>query len=597
LEAIDIFNDNGTLSERAQHYVGVDRFEVRRRIEKDLQEAGLLDKVEDYANKVGFSERTDVPIEPKLSMQWFVRMKELSQPALEAVLNDDVLLCPAKFKNTYRHWMENIKDWCISRQLWWGHRIPAWYLPAGGGMVVAETADEALALAREKAGNPQLTLADLRQDEDCLDTWFSSWLWPISVFDPEVAGNPEADPNLDLQYYYPTADLVTAPEILFFWVARMIVAGYEWAGGYPFKNVYLTGIVRDKLGRKMSKQLGNSPDPIALMEKYGADGVRLGMLLTSPAGNDLPFDEGLCEQGRNFCNKIWNAFRLIKSWEPSDAEPQPDHAGIAVEWFEALMQRTVNEVADDFDKYRLSEALMKLYKLYWDEFSGWYLEIVKPLHGKPIDAETHGATLRIFDAMLRLLHPFMPFITEELWQRLAERTEGESIMVAWQPSVTTDEEELAFDSETIAAFDFAKQIVSGVRSVRQSKNISPKEPLPLLHDGTLTEDAAVIARRLANVSSIATAEGAPAGATSFLVGTTELYLPLGALINAEEERQKLEAELAYHQKFLSSVVAKLGNEKFVAGAPASVVALERKKQSDAESKIAAIAQQLRSYGA
>ncbi|MDR2937394.1 MAG: valine--tRNA ligase, partial [Prevotellaceae bacterium] len=431
LEVIDVFNDNGTLSEKAQLYVGQDRFEVRKQIEKDLEAAGLLEKVEPYTNKVGFSERTDAVIEPKLSMQWFLKMDEISKPALDAVLDDEVQLFPPKFKNTYRHWMENIKDWCISRQLWWGHRIPAFYLPKGG-FVVAATKEEAYQKALSIVNYP-LSIEELRQDEDCLDTWFSSWLWPISTFDANVAGNPNADPNKDLQYYYPTSDLVTAPEILFFWVARMIIAGYEWAGGYPFKNVYLTGIVRDKLGRKMSKSLGNSPDPIELMEKYGADGVRLGMLLTSPAGNDLPFDESLCEQGRNFCNKIWNVYRLIKGWEASENEPQPEHSKVAVEWFNSLLQKTVEKLNDDFDKYRLSEALMEIYKLYWDEFSGWYLEIIKPQMGKPMDKKTYSATLKIFDQMLRLLHPFMPFITEELWQNLAERKDGESIMVSLQP--------------------------------------------------------------------------------------------------------------------------------------------------------------------
>jgi valyl-tRNA synthetase len=595
LETIDIFNDDGTLSPAAQIYVGHDRLEVRRQIEGDLEAAGLLEKVEAYTNKVGFSERTDVPIEPKLSTQWFVQMKELAQPALEAVEDDEVQLFPAKFKNTYRHWMENIKDWCISRQLWWGHRIPAWYLPQGG-FVVAENVDEALILAREKSHNSELKAEDLRQDDDCLDTWFSSWLWPISVFDPNVAGSAEADPNKDLQYYYPTADLVTAPEILFFWVARMTIAGYEWAGGYPFKNVYLTGIVRDKQGRKMSKSLGNSPDPIRLIEKYGADGVRLGMLLTSPAGNDLPFDESLCEQGRNFCNKIWNAFRLVKGWDADESEEQPEHSRIAVEWFVALIQKTVNEVADDFEKYRLSEALMKLYKLYWDEFSGWYLEVVKPLQGKPIDAATNHATLHIFDAMLRLLHPFMPFITEELWQSLAEHNEAESVMFARQPGVLTDEEMLSASDEKIATFGFAKQVISGIRSVRQSKNISPKEPLQLLHKGDLPADASAIIYRLANVSSIAPADSAPAGATTFRVDTIELYLPLGALINVDEERKKLEADLAYYQKFLQSVQAKLSNEKFVSSAPEAVVALERKKQSDAEGKILGILGAVRGLG-
>ncbi|MDR1416502.1 MAG: valine--tRNA ligase [Prevotellaceae bacterium] len=588
LEVIDIFNDNGTLSEKAQLYVGQDRFEVRRQVEVDLAAAGLLEKVEDYVNKVGFSERTNAAIEPKLSMQWFVRMSELAEPALAAVMDDDVLLFPPKFKNTYRYWMENIKDWCISRQLWWGHRIPAWYLPQGG-LVVAETAEEALTVAKEKTKNQQLTLSDLRQDEDCLDTWFSSWLWPISVFDANVAGHPEADPSNDLQYYYPTADLVTAPEILFFWVARMIIAGYEWAGGYPFKNVYLTGIVRDKQGRKMSKQLGNSPDPIALIEKYGADGVRLGMLLTSPAGNDLPFDESLCEQGRNFCNKIWNSFRLIKGWEASDAEPQPEHARVAVEWFRELVGKTLLSVADDFDKYRLSEALMELYKLYWDEFSGWYLEAIKPQQGRAMDQKTYRATISIFDAMLRLLHPFMPFITEELWQNLAARKDGESIMVSLQPFVAQEVDESVLDN-----FEQAKQVVTNIRSVRKEKNIPSKEPLTLLVRGAFSPAAEAIACRLANISQVVSVEeNTDALCASFLVKTTEFYLPLGSLVNVAEERKKLEADLAYFKKFLGSVLAKLGNEKFVSSAPENIVALERKKQRDAEAKVASLEEQLK----
>ncbi len=586
LEVIDIFNDNGTLSEKAQLYVGQDRFEVRRQIEKDLEAAGLLEKVEPYTNKVGFSERTDAVIEPKLSMQWFLRMEDISKPALEAVMEDEVQLFPPKFKNTYRHWMENVKDWCISRQLWWGHRIPAWYMPQGG-FVVAETAEEALALAKEKSKNKNLKVEDLRQDEDCLDTWFSSWLWPISVFDANVPGHPEADPNKDLQYYYPTSDLVTAPEILFFWVARMIIAGYEWAGGYPFKNVYLTGIVRDKQGRKMSKSLGNSPDPIELMEQYGADGVRLGMLLTSPAGNDLPFDESLCEQGRNFCNKIWNVYRLIKGWEPSEGEAQPEHSRVAVEWFYSLLKKTVIKLSDDFDKYRLSEALMEIYKLYWDEFSGWYLEIIKPQPGKAMDRQTYDATLKAFDIMLRLLHPFMPFITEELWQNLAERKEGESIMVALQPMAQE------FDENILNSFEEAKQAVTSIRSIRKEKNIPNKEALRLLVKGEFSAEAASIVRRLANITEVLNVESnTEAACSSFLVKITEFYVPLGNLIDVEEERKKLEKDLDYFRKFLDSVMKKLGNEKFVGSAPEAVVALEHKKQSDAEAKIASLEEQL-----
>ncbi|GHT13549.1 valine--tRNA ligase [Bacteroidia bacterium] len=618
LEVIDIFNDDGTLNEKAQIYVGQDRFDVRKQIEKDLAEAGLLEKVEPYTNNVGCSERTDVPIEPKLSTQWFVKMQDLSQPALEAVMSDDVQIYPSKFKNTYRHWMENIKDWCISRQLWWGHRIPAWYLttplcpPEGGkkaspsgrleGCIVAETAEDALKIAHQRTGNNKLSIDDLRQDEDCLDTWFSSWLWPISVFDPEVAGADEnadepVDPNQDLQYYYPTADLVTAPEILFFWVARMIIAGYEWAGGYPFKNVYLTGIVRDKLGRKMSKSLGNSPDPIGLIDKYGADGVRLGMLLTSPAGNDLPFDEALCEQGRNFCNKIWNAFRLVKGWQAADCE-QPQHAKVAVEWFYALINKTIAKVNDDFDKYRLSEALMELYKLYWDEFSGWYLEIVKPLQGTSIDKKTYEATLKIFDAMLRLLHPFMPFITEELWQslyseQLPATSDQPTIMYALQPRAASE-----FDEEVLKNFDLAKQVVSNIRNLRQSKNISPKEALQLFYKGDVPDAVKAVVARLANVavnddSSLIAHQSS---LISFMVDTTEFFVPLENLINVEEERKKLQTDLAYYQKFLQSVQAKLSNAKFVSSAPEAVVVLERKKQSDAEAKIKAIEEQMGKLG-
>jgi valyl-tRNA synthetase len=582
LEVIDILEDNGAISPQAGIYVGMDRFDVRRQMERDLEEAGLMEKVEPYVNKVGYSERTDVPVEPKLSTQWFLRMAQLAQPALKAVMTDGIRLHPAKFKNTYRHWMENVKDWCISRQLWWGHRIPAYFLPEGG-YVVAETAQEALEQAKQKLNNPSLQLSDLRQDEDVLDTWFSSWLWPISVFD----GVNEPD-NPDIQYYYPTDDLVTAPEILFFWVARMIISGYEYRGQKCFSNVYLTGIVRDKLGRKMSKSLGNSPEPLELIDKYGADGVRLGMLLSSSAGNDLPFDEALCEQGRNFCNKIWNAFRLVKGWTYGDAEEQPLHARVAIDWFNALVSKTIENVSDDFSKYRLSEALMELYKLYWDEFSGWYLEIVKPLRGKSMDRKTYQATLQVFDAMLRLLHPFMPFITEELWQNLEERRGNKTIMLAQQPNAGRH------DGRVLSEFDFAKQVVSSIRSVRQEKNISPKEALRLLHKGRLSDEVASIVRRLANVSEIAGAEkNEDASCSTFLVGTVEFYIPLGNLINVEEELRKLQSELAYNQKFLKSVLAKLGNEKFVNGAPENVVALERKKQSDAESKIQSLQEQIK----
>ncbi len=578
LPSIDIFNDDGTLNEDAQLYVGMDRFAVRKQIEHDLEKVGLLEKVEDYVNKVGFSERTDVPIEPKLSMQWFVKMKELSEPALEAVMEEDVLLFPPKFKNTYRHWMENIKDWCISRQLWWGHRIPAWYMP-DGGFVVAENEHEALHLAREKSGLPNIELGDLRQDEDCLDTWFSSWLWPISVFDPELPGTEEADPNEDFSYYYPTTDLVTAPEILFFWVARMIIAGYEWAGGYPFRNVYLTGIVRDKQGRKMSKSLGNSPDPIKLMEQYSADGVRMGMLLSSPAGNDILFDESLCEQGRNFNNKIWNAFRLIKSWTVDKEKAQPLYAEHAIEWFNAKLNKEIEELNDDFEKYRLSEALMRVYKLFWDEFSSWYLELVKPPYGEAIDGKTYLATLILFDELLRLLHPFMPFITEEIWHYLTERGEGESIMVSRMPRAEEYDENILKNGERM------KDLITNIRNVRKERNIPQKDALELFINGEHPAEIDSMVAKLANLSKVTPSEEKPANALSFLIGTTEYHIPLGDMLNVEEELKKLAEELKYLQGFLASVQKKLSNEKFVSGAPEQVVAVERQKQADAESKI------------
>lgn len=578
LPTIDIFNDDGTLSEDAQLYVGMDRFAVRKQIEHDLQNAGLLEKVEDYVNKVGFSERTDVAIEPKLSMQWFIKMKDLSEPALEAVMDDDVQLFPPKFKNTYRHWMENIKDWCISRQLWWGHRIPAWYMP-DGGFVVAENEHDALRLAREKSGLSDLQVSDLCQDEDCLDTWFSSWLWPISVFDPELPGAEETEPNDDFSYYYPTTDLVTAPEILFFWVARMIIAGYEWAGGYPFRNVYLTGIVRDKQGRKMSKSLGNSPDPIKLMEQYSADGVRMGMLLSSPAGNDILFDESLCEQGRNFNNKIWNAFRLIKSWTVDKEKEQPIYAEEAVGWFNAKLNKAIEELNDDFEKYRLSEALMRVYKLFWDEFSSWYLELVKPPYGEVIDGKTYLATLILFDELLRLLHPFMPFITEEIWHYLAERKEGESIMVSRMPRAEEYDENILKNGERM------KELITGIRNVRKERNIPQKDSLELFINGEHPAEVDSMVAKLANLSKVTPSEEKPANASSFLIGTTEYHIPLGDMLNVEEELNKLAEELKYLQGFLASVQKKLSNEKFVSGAPEHVVAIERQKQADAESKI------------
>ena len=575
LPSIDIFNDNGTLSEAAGMYVGMDRFEVRKQIEKDLEAAGLLEKTEAYTNKVGHSERTDAVIEPKLSMQWFLKMDKITIPALNAVMDDHIKFHPAKFKNTYRHWMTNIKDWCISRQLWWGHRIPAYYLPKGG-YVVAETAEEALKLAQEKTGDSSLTLADLRQEDDCLDTWFSSWLWPISLF------NGILDPNNEeIKYYYPTSDLVTGPDIIFFWVARMIIAGYEYMHEMPFRNVYFTGIVRDKLGRKMSKSLGNSPDPLKLIEKYGADGVRMGLMLAAPAGNDILYDDSLCEQGRNFNNKIWNAFRLVKGWNVADSE-QPEYAKIAVKWFDAVLNKTLAEVDDLFDKFRLSEALMAVYKLFWDEFSSWYLEMVKPAYGQPIDRATYEATLGFFDTLLRLLHPFMPFITEELWQHIAERKDGESIMTAQLPKAA------AVDEATIAAVNTAKEIIAGVRTVRLQKNIPNKEALELQQVAATEVPVLPIVMKLANLSAVNNVTEKDATAAAFLVGTTEYAVPLGNNINVEEELKKLEADLKYNEGFLQSVLKKLSNEKFVNNAPAKVIEMERKKQSDAEAKIATL---------
>ena len=576
LPSIDIFNDNGTLSEAAGLYVGMDRFDVRKQIEEDLRNADLLEKVEAYENKVGFSERTNVPIEPKLSMQWFLKMEHLAQIALEPVMNDDIKFYPPKFKNTYRHWMENIKDWCISRQLWWGHRIPAYFLPEGG-YVVAETEEKALELAKEKCGNPNLTMSDLRQDEDVLDTWFSSWLWPISLFDG--INNPD---NEDINYYYPTSDLVTGPDIIFFWVARMIMAGYEYRGKMPFKSVYFTGIVRDKLGRKMSKSLGNSPDPLQLIEQYGADGVRMGLMLAAPAGNDIPFDDALCEQGRNFNNKIWNAFRLVKGWTVDDTIAQPEASAIAVKWFKMQLDKTIAEVDDSFSKYRLSEAMMAVYKLFWDEFSSWYLEMVKPGYQQPIDKATYEATLGFFDALLRLLHPFMPFITEELWQALEPRKEGESLMVAQMPEVAVA------DSAYLDAFEIVKEIVGGVRTIRLQKNIPNKDALELQIVGEHNEAFNAVIAKMCNLSSISKVEEKAAGAVSFLVRTTEYAVPLGNLINVEEELAKLQEELKYQKGFLTSVMKKLGNENFVSKAPSKVIEMEKKKQADAESKIKSI---------
>ena len=573
LPSIDIFNDNGTISEAGELYVGMDRFDVRKQIAKDLQEAGLLEKVEDYDNKVGYSERTNVVIEPKLSMQWFVKMDKLAAPALNAVMKDEIKFHPDKFKNIYRHWMENIKDWCISRQLWWGHRIPAYYLPQSG-FVVAATPEEALKLAREKSGKADLQMSDLRQDEDCLDTWFSSWLWPISLFDG--INNPG---NEEINYYYPTTDLVTAPDIIFFWVARMIMAGYEYEHKLPFRNVYFTGIVRDKIGRKMSKSLGNSPDALELIKTYGADGVRMGLMLAAPAGNDILYDDALCEQGRNFNNKIWNAFRLVKGWNVDETLPQPQTAAIAVEWFDAQLNRTLEEVKDLFGKYRLSEALMAVYKLFWDEFSSWYLEMVKPAYQQPIDRKTYDATLRYFDALLRMLHPFMPFITEELWQHLYDRKEGESIMTARMP------EPQPVDMEIINRFETTKLVVAGIRTIRLQKGIANKEQLTLQIIGAHDHSNDCILTKMTNLATIETIEEKDPAAASFRVHATEYAIPMSNAIDVEAELKKLEAELKYAQGFLKTVMGKLGNERFVQNAPEAVVAMERKKKADAEEKI------------
>ena len=584
LPSIDIFNDNGTIAPAGELYVGMDRFAVREQIVRDLESAGLLEKTEDYTNKVGFSERTNVPIEPKLSMQWFLKMDGLAKPALDAVMDDEIRFYPPKFKNTYRHWMENVKDWCISRQLWWGHRIPAYYASPTDGeasgnvspviILVAETEEEARAQAAEHPmlkGRP----FTLRQDEDCLDTWFSSWLWPIALFDGiNHPGNDE------MRYYYPTADLVTGPDIIFFWVARMIMAGYEYEGDKPFRSVYFTGIVRDKLGRKMSKSLGNSPDPLALIDQYGADGVRMGIMLAAPAGNDILFDESLCEQGRNFNNKIWNALRLVKSWEVSDAAEQPDAARIAIDWMEAKFCATIVELEDDFSRYRISEALMTAYKLFRDEFSAWYLEAVKPAYGQPIDAKTYRSTISLFEKLMLTLHPFMPFITEEVWQALADRQPGESIMVTQQPRPEQTNDRLTAD------FEVVKSIVAGVRSIRLERNIPNKESLTLqVVTGDHNEAYNPVIMKMCNVDTIVRAPK-DATAASFMVGTTEYAVPLGNTIDVAEEIQKMEAEIDYLEGFLRSVMKKLGNEKFVANAKPEVVAVERKKRADAESKLA-----------
>ena len=579
LETIDIFNDDGTISDEAGLYIGMDRMDVRKQIEKDLKNADLLEKTEAYNNKVGFSERTNVPIEPKLSTQWFLKMQHFADIALYPVMNDEINFYPAKYKNVYRHWIENIKDWCISRQLWWGHRIPAYYLPGNNVAIVAETIEEALIKAKEKTGNNELTKNDLRQDDDCLDTWFSSWLWPISVFDG--INNPDND---EIKYYYPTSDLVTAPDIIFFWVARMIMAGYEYKGTFPFKHVYFTGIVRDKLGRKMSKSLGNSPDPIELIDKYGADGVRMGMMLSAPAGNDILFDESLCEQGRNFNNKIWNAYRLIKGWDVTDAK-QSNTCALAIKWFEAKLKMVNAEVDDLFSKYRISEALMSVYRLFWDEFSSWYLEMIKPAYGSPIDIETYNNTLAFFNELLKMLHPFMPFITEELWQHIYNRKDGESIMYDnISMSLPSDK-----DQKIVEDIENVKLIIGNIRTIRNQKNISPKEALDLLSIGeNKYYSYNEIMIKMANLNKISVISEKSTDMILFMVGTDEFAVPVGNLIDIDAEIEKQEAQLKHLEGFLIGIKKKLSNEKFVANAPEAVVALERKKQSDSEEKIAAL---------
>jgi valyl-tRNA synthetase len=582
LPSIDVFNEDGTISEQAGMFIGVDRFAARDLAGEELAKNGNLVKVEDYNNKIGRSERTNAVIEPRISVQWFLKMKDISKPALNAVMDGDIQLHPAKFKNLYRHWMENVHDWCISRQLWWGHRIPAWYMPQGD-FVVAETIEEAYKKALSIVNYP-LSIEDLKQDEDVLDTWFSSWLWPITSFDG--INNPD---NKDYNYYYPTNDLVTAPEILFFWVARMIIAGYEYKGDKPFENVYLTGLVRDKLGRKMSKSLGNSPEPIELIEKFGADGIRVGMLLCSPAGNDLLYDDSLPEQGRNFANKIWNAFRLVKTWQVDDTIPQPDSSKAAVAWMNETLKKSVHEIDDDFNKFRISEALMVAYKLFWDEFSGWFLEIIKPEYQKPIDKKTYESAVEIFESLLKIIHPFMPFITEEIWQFLKERQQGESIMISAQPNVQNH------DKQILAGFDIAKEIVSSIRTIRKEKDIPQKEKLQLLILDEKKEFESVyfpVIIKLCNLSELDFVASKQDGAVSFLVGATQFFIPLDSSIDPVVEIAKLEEDLKYHTGFLDSVMKKLDNERFVQNAPTDVIELERKKKSDAEAKIATITERI-----
>ncbi|MBR2502056.1 MAG: valine--tRNA ligase [Rikenellaceae bacterium] len=582
LETIDIFNDNGTVNDKVGMYVGMDRFVVREQIEKDLAAADLLEKTEAYTNNVGFSERTGVPIEPKLSMQWFLSMQELAEPATRAVLENEIKFVPEKYKNIYRHWMENIKDWCISRQLWWGQRIPAYYLPKGG-YVVAETAEKALELARVKAGDDSLQLSDLRQDEDVLDTWFSSWLWPISVFDG--IRNPE---NEEIKYYYPTNDLVTGPDIIFFWVARMIMAGYEYRGEMPFRNVYFTGIVRDKIGRKMSKQLGNSPDPLDLIAQYGADGVRVAMMLCSSAGNDLMFDDSLCEQGRNFGNKIWNAYKLVCGWSVDAAREQSECNRLSIEWFEQRLAAAQMQIEKDFAAYRISDALLIAYRLFWDEFSGWLLEMVKPAYGDSIDECTLKAVKSIFERLMQMLHPFMPFLTEEIWQDIAERAEGESICVSAAKVAKEADEKL------LARFELAKEVISAVRNVRKQKNLPNKDALTLkvIVDENYPAEYEAVITKMANLTSVERVDEKDATAAAFIVKTTQYFVPLGGLIDVEAERKKMSEELTYLEGFLASVMKKLSNERFVSSAPEKVVANERAKKADAEAKIAAIKERL-----
>lgn len=583
LESIDIFNDNGTMSENAQLYIGKDRFEVRKLIMKDLEVGGYVVKVEDYVNNVGRSERTDEVIEPKLSMQWFMKMDQMAPKALEVVMDDTIRFHPEKFKNTYRHWMENVRDWCISRQLWWGQRIPAYYLP-DGRFVVAKSIMEAVEEARVLSGNLNLNAEDLRQDEDVLDTWFSSWLWPISVFDG--IRNPD---NPDIKYYYPTNDLITAPEILFFWVARMIMAGLEYRNDIPFRNVYLTGIVRDKLGRKMSKSLGNSPDPLDLIAKYGADGVRVGMLLTSPAGNDLPFDESLCEQGRNFSNKIWNALRLVKGWNVDSSLTQPEYASVATKWFEARLNESLGEIEDYFKRYKLSDALMSTYKLIWDDFCSWYLEMIKPAYQQPIDPVTINQVTGFFDRLIKILHPFMPFITEEIWQRLNERNNGESIMISLLPEIGPA------NAEILDEFKAASQVIQEIRNIRKSKGLPQKDAIEMYvidTEGKLSHTFDSLIIKLCNIDSLKFVMEKPNSSVGFIVESIEYFIPLGEKIDYLAELEKLKTELEYTEGFLSSVMKKLGNERFMANAKPEVIEVEQKKKADAESKIAILKQQI-----